>query len=149
MSTPNITDVGTAKGGYPEVERITDQTVKSALRVLWDRVMSLTTIVRGPESGLLLPDQRPPNLGPMDVGREFFSSDFNRSYKWDGSQWQDAPTAPPRFEVAFFASTPEPSIGWVPCDGRRTARSTSDGRVQLFQTPVMTPNSGLQAYIRV
>lgn len=146
MSSPVV---GTAAGSYPDLGRVTDEPTRSAIKWAVDRVGALMTLVRGPESGTLNPDQRPPNLGATDVGRKFYSTDFNRVFRWNGTIWTDDPSSDARYLIAFFLTTPEPGVGWAQCNGNMVARSTSDGRVQAFVTPSVPPYAGLTAFIRV
>jgi len=123
--------------------------VKSPLLYLWDRVRELRQLVKTPESGTLNPDQKPKGLQAKDTGRTFFSIDFNREYTWNGLVWTDSPTAPARFQRVFFASTPEPSTGWAPCNGAMVTRSTSAGNTVQFNTPTIPADNGQQAWIRL
>lgn len=118
-------------------------------RLIWDKLSQLRSRLAGPVTGTLNPDTRP-RLTAKDSGARFFATDFNREYTWSGTAWADSPTAPSRFQVTFFMSTPEPSVGWVKCNGASTFRSTSDGRTLYFQTPTIAQDaSGNVAYVRV
>jgi hypothetical protein len=133
---------------YSGVNLVKDPPTQSALRLLWDAVYQLRTLSKGPTQGTLNPDQKPV-LGMGDAGVLFYAVDFNRLYRWTGSSWVDDATAPSRFQIAFFAALPEPATGWVPCDGRSAARSTSSGGTAFFTTPVVPAGNGFPAYIRV
>jgi hypothetical protein len=133
---------------YSGVSSVKDQPTAVALRMLWDAVYQLRTLSKGPTEGTLSPDQKP-ILSGGDAGTLFYSTDFGRLYRWSGSSWIDDPTAPARYQIAYFSATPEPAVGWVLCDGRSTIRSTSSGGTAYFQVPVIPNLNGLPAYIRV
>lgn len=133
--------------GYPGISSIKDASLVTALRLLWDTLYKVQTLAKGPIEGTLNPDQKP-RLGPADVGTLFYSTDYNRLYRWTGTSWLDDPTAPPRFEVTRFFGAPEPATGWVPCDGRQTLVTTSAGTTTYFQVPVIPAEAGLVAYLR-
>lgn len=133
---------------YPGLGQVRDSVISTALRFLWDTVYKVQSIAAGPTEGTLSPDMKP-RLGLGDAGTLFYSTDFNRLYRWTGSAWQDDPTAPSRFQVTYFAAPPEPGVGWIPCDGRTTLCSTSSATTTYFQVPVIPVSAGNQAYIRV
>lgn len=129
----------------PDLQKIVDRPTYTAIRFLGDQVGRLT---RGGFSGSLSPDQRP-LLGIKDAGTQFFSTDFARGYQWTGSAWQDLPDAPSRFQVVLFGQSPEPPIGWAPCDGRNVTRSTSSAGVAFYKTPQVPLNTGLLYWVRL
>jgi hypothetical protein len=130
----------------PYLQQIKDPAIYQALRFLGDQVGRLT---RGAFQGTLSPDQRPQRLTAQDAGQEFFATDFARGYRWTGTAWQDLPDAPGRFQCVLFAQAPEPPIGWSPCNGQNTVRSTSSGGVATFTTPNIPFNAGLQYWVRL
>lgn len=132
---------------YPGISAIKDSVVVTALRILWDKLYQVEILAKGPTQGTLSPDTKPV-LGGGDTGTLFYSTDYNRLYRWSGSAWLDDPTAPTRFEVTRFFGAPEPATGWVPCDGRQALFSTSSGGTTYFQVPVIPVEAGLTAYIR-
>lgn len=128
-------------GKQPEIYQI--------FRQVWNRISQLSGKVASPLRGTLNPDQKP-QLGPEAVDSKFYATDFNRTYRWTGSAWQDAPDAPARFLIAYFAAAPEPSVGWAKCNGASVFRSTSDGRTAFFEVPNVAPDdNGFSAWIRV
>lgn len=131
---------------YPGLERIKDQVFVQAFRMIWDFIRKLEQLIKDPASGTLNPDQKP--ISPAE-GDKFFSTDFNRLYRFTGGVWEDDVTAPSRFQVSFFAADPEPLVGWAPCDGSSTLISTSYGAALYFITPVIPPLNGLLAWIRL
>lgn len=135
---------------YPGVELLSDPLLKQVLRYIWDRLADVFRHVEGPVLGTLSPDQKPTDLRRQDIGIEFFATDFNRGYRWSGVGWEDSPSAPTRFQVTYFVSSPEPPIGWIRCDGRTGLRSTATGGTLFFQAQVI-PNDaqGNQAWMRV
>lgn len=137
-----------AAPAFPGLEAIKDQPTKQAVRLIWERIAVIETLAKGPTEGTLSPDTKPANLSLVDAGTLFFSTDFNRMYRWTGSSWTDDATAPARFDVSFFASPPEPAVGWLRCDGRSGNRSTSTGGIAFYETPVIPVLYGLLAYIR-
>lgn len=134
---------------YPGVSQIKDTAIVTALRMLWDTVYKVETLAKGPTEGTLNPDQKPVGLGSGDVGTLFNSTDFNRRYRWTGSSWADDVAAPPRYQIAYFAGSPEPSNGWSPCDGRAVTRSTSSGGTAYYTVPVIPALNGNPAWIRL
>lgn len=133
---------------YSGVGQVQDTPTALCLRLLWDSIYQLQTLSKGPTQGTLSPDTKPV-LGGGDVGVLFYSTDFNRLYRWSGSSWADDPTAPPRFQIAYFFSTPEPSTGWAQCDGRSVTRSTSSAGTSYFTTPVIPVLNGFPAFVRL
>lgn len=133
---------------YPGVALVADSMTVQALRFVWDRIANLTKLVKGPTTGTLNPDQKP-TLGIRDVGTKFFATDFNREFIWDGVAWNDSPAAHTRFQLAFFVANPEPPIGWAPCNGSTTPRSTAQGTTILFTLPVIPDYAGQKAYMRL
>ena len=123
-----------------------DFPVSQALRFLGDQVGRLT---RGSFVGTLSPDQKP-KLTFADSGQEFFSTDYARGYRWTGTAWEDLPDAPSRFQIVIFAQSPEPPIGWAPCDGRNVSRSTSTGGVAFYAVPnIPISPQVLQSWVRL
>lgn len=135
---------------FPGIQQIKDSYTQIAIRFIWDKLQALSNTVKAPRSGTLNPDQKP-RLSPAEAGTKFFATDFNREYQWTGRFWTDSPTAPPRGQTAYFDPTlgPAPALGWVPCDGRSTAASTSSGGTTYYTTPTFPPSGPLRMYIRV
>ena len=129
------------------IQQIKDGATARAIRFIWDQLQSLTKAVKQTRQGTLNPDQRP-RLSPAEAGTEFFSTDFNRAYRWTGSRWEDAPSAPARWQVSTFARPPEPSVGWILCDGRSGNISTSAGGTTYVSTPSIPVFNGLSSYLR-
>lgn len=134
---------------YAGLQQIQDRATHEAVRILHDRINSLSTTVRGPQEGTINPDQKPRGLTRSDAGFIFHATDFNRNYRWNGSGWEDAPGAPSRNSVLFFVNDPVPPTGWVQCNGDRALRSTPEGRTEVFQAPLVSDREGQQAWIRV
>lgn len=143
---------------YPYVNQVQHFPTQQALRFAWDQINALKKNIAGPTQGTLNPDQKPANLGPKDKGTLFYSTDFNRNYVWTGTAWSDVPGAPTRYQTATFLTSPEPVVGWAPCNGQRVTASTSIGGTQLYQTPVLnqppsssvtTSYTGLTTWVRL
>jgi hypothetical protein len=75
------------------------------------------------------------SLTANDAGYRYFASDYNREYRWTGSVWEDAPQAPARYQISYFAVAPDPAAGWAVCDGSGATRSTSTGGTAAYTTP--------------
>ena len=131
---------------FPLLQQIKDGILSQAFRFVWDQIQQLSTLIKDPNSGTLQPDTKPANA---TEGTKFFSTDFNRLYRFSSGVWVDDVTAPARFQIAFFFSTPEPSVGWVLCDGRSALRSTASGGVLFFETPSIPVLYGQTAWMRL
>lgn len=92
-------------------------------------------VVGRPVEDTISPDNKPADLNPYDVGFLFYATDFARTFRWNGTAWEDAPGAPARFQLAFFTATPSPSAGWGLCDGGSVTRSTTTGGTTSLTTP--------------
>lgn len=132
---------------FAGLQQVKDGPTARVLRILWDQIQSLRSASKGPRTGTLNPDQKP-LLTQAEAGTEFFSTDFNRAYQWTGFQWTDSPSAPSRFQVSTFAQSPEPSVGWIPCDGRSASISTSSGGTTYTTMPSIPVSNGLSSYLR-
>ena len=141
--------MGQNSQSYPALERIIDEPTRAALRLTYDRINEVRNTVLQPLRGTLSPDEKPRGLGQQEAGKLFYATDYNRSYRWTGIAWEDAPGTPSRNSVLWFVDNPNPPIGWVPCDGNRYARSTSDGRTEVFLAPLVADSNGQKAWIRV
>lgn len=94
----------------------------------------------GPMRGTLDPDQKPGSLGTDDAEFLFYSTDFDRTYRWTGSAWADAPGEPPRRMIAFFETAP--STGWRLCDGTASVTiTTATGGTTTLTVPDLTTNT--------
>lgn len=96
-----------------------------------------------PFPGTISPDQKPTDLGTNDAGFSFFSTDFNRPYRWTGSAWADdiQRGAPQRGMIVYFSDTAPPEGGsgvWQLCDGTATNISTATGGTAAFTVPDLT-----------
>lgn len=103
--------------------------------------------VGGPMRGTLSPDQKPA-AGTLEtanitsVGFRFFSTDFDREYRFDGVAYADSPGQPMRGQIVYFTSGILPGTGWALCDNTAgVARSTSTGGTTTFTTPDITTNN--------
>jgi len=135
---------------YAFLQTIKDPHVHQALRFVMDQQNATAQIVKGPVSGTLDPDQKPQNLGTKDAGTLFYATDYDRTYKWTGSAWTDAPGSPPRNHTAAFLNSPSPPTGWAICNGQQTSISTTDGRTEFFKTPVVPPDTqGFVTWVRL
>lgn len=131
---------------YPGLDQIKDRFLSQALRLIWDKVFSIEQLIKDPYSGTLSPDEKP--VFPEE-GTKFFSTDFNRLYRFVDGAWEDDVTAPSRHQIAFFFAPPEPEVGWALCDGSSVNISTSSGGVSYFETPVIPVLNGQVAFIRL
>ena len=141
---------------YPYQQLIKDQSTGLALRAHWDAISALQSAVKGPVQGTLNPDQKPGNLSTTDAGTLFYATDFDRTFQWNGTAWQDAPGAPQRGQTAPFLNGLAPSVGWALCNGSQVVASTSNGNTQLIQTPQINDagtyglgTTGLQVWVRL
>lgn len=98
--------------------------------------------VGGPMRGTISPDQKP-SLTANDVGFLFYSTDFDRVYRWDGAAWADAPGQPTRGQIAYFVDNLLPGTGWQLCDGTATTRSTATGGTAAYTVPDLTTTNAL------
>lgn len=137
-----------AQDAYPGIAEIADIKIRTALRLIWDRISGIVSNTFGPRTGTLNPDQRPV-LTTTDVGAVFAATDYNRRFRWSGSAWEDDPQAPARYQITYFLAGQVPGIGWVRCDGSAVNASTSDGRTVYFETPVIPALNGQPAWIRL
>lgn len=136
---------------YPGLSQVADSGAQSAIRLVWDRIGLLVLSTTTPTSGTLNPDTKPTGLGPKDAGRIFLATDYNRRYRWTGTAWEDDPAAPTRYQISFFlaGSTPQPTTGWVACDGTTVNASTAAGATESFTTPIIPVLYGQTAWIRL
>lgn len=95
----------------------------------------------GSMPGTLNPNTKPGDLGTLDTGFRFLSTDYAREYRWNGSGWEDAPGAPARYQFGLFNDTPDPGPGWLLCDGATGLRSTNDGGLSSFTPPDLIHDS--------
>jgi len=73
---------------YPGVSQVKDSAISLLGRLLWDAIYQLQTLSKGPTQGTLSPDTKPV-LGMGDAGVLFYSTDFNRLYRWSGAAWTE------------------------------------------------------------
>lgn len=132
----------------PFVEQIQDQATRQAVRSLAGMIDSLRRQTSTP-SGTLDPDQKTTGLGIRDVGALFYSTDFDRTYVWNGSAWQDAQGAPIRGQIGFFPPDADPGVGWVQATGSLVVWSTSDGRTENKTVPSIPAYQGQAPWVRV
>lgn len=95
-------------------------------------------IHNAPLGGLLDPDQKPTDLGVLDIGFHFYATDFNRSYAWTGAAWADALLygADTRGMILWFDDVVLPTDGWALCDGSVVTRTTPTGGIDpAYTTP--------------
>lgn len=137
-----------AEDDYPVLQQIKDPATQQALRILYDKLRSVKDNASGPIVGSLKPDTKP-KLTSQDAGRLFFAKDYNRTFKWTGTAWEDAPAQPERSHIAFFSPTFNPGLGWAPCNGSPVAISTSDARTLVFTPPVLPDFNGQKAWLRL
>ena len=99
----------------------------------------------GPAQGTISPDTKPTALlTANDVGFRFYSTDFDREYRWTGAAWADAPNQPQRGLIAYFEASLPPGTGWAQCIGIAGNRSNSAGGT----TPYVSPTIANQTFIR-
>lgn len=106
--------------------------------VTWVSTGSAWQYLAGTHRGTLSPDTKPTGLTTSDVGYLFHSTDYNRTFRWDGSAWTDAPGAPPRHQITHFFVAPSPSAGWQLCDGSTVNRTATDGTLTAVTVPNLT-----------
>ena len=94
--------------------------------------------VGGPTQGTLATITT--GLTTDDAGYVYDATDFNRAYRWSGAAWADAPWAPARYEIGWFAAAPEPVAGWALCNGASVTRSTATGGSTSYTTPDLITN---------
>lgn len=136
--------------GYPYVDNIEDKVTVAALRVLWDTTRFIQSNANSELRGLIgVRSEIPTNLSPTEAGKLFYSTDFDRTFRWSGSVWQDAPGQPTRYQIAFFRPEFPPSIGWARCDGSRATVTQSNGTVTQLTMPIVPALNGLLAWMRV
>lgn len=136
--------------GYPNINLIKDTIISQAIKLTLDAIRILQQQVLEPNSGTLSPDQRPKNLTRQDVGTLFFSIDFDRMYRWNGSTWEDAPGSPQRYSISFFPYTNPPiTPGWLQCNGSSGNASTSNGTVTAVHAPYMSSLDTQVPWIRL
>lgn len=88
--------------------------------------------------GTLSPDQKPADLGTRDTNFLFISTDFDRTYRWTGAAWADAPGQPARGQIVYFPSAFAPTTGWALCNGTGTTASTATGGTAALTPPDLT-----------
>ena len=109
----------------------------------WDTTQTAWVVIGGvgePQRGTISPNQKP-TLGVGDVGWLFTATDFDRTYRWSGTAWADAPGQPARGQILFFESALAPGTGWQLCDGTATTRSTPTGTTTAYTVPNITGSS--------
>lgn len=124
---------------YRETDRLHTYRV---IRVGQASIWQVQEGLGGPLTGTLFPDTKPTDLGIYDEGFRFFSTDFNREFRWSNVAgtftWFDSPGAPPRFQIGMFDHPPEPIEGWVLCDGGLYTASNQIGEVNPYLSPDLT-----------
>lgn len=143
----------TTPADYPFVEQITDPMTQNAVRIVNDKLASLADSAV-PIEGRLAPDERPSPLDQRAAGLLFYSTDFARAFRWNGTSWEDAPGQPDRGIVGWFAPPGPPDTiltipGWASCNGKIVQQTSSDGSIKSLQTPAIPASNGLVAYIRL
>lgn len=83
-------------------------------------------------------------LTANDAGYLYYATDYDRTYRWTGTAWEDAPGQPPREMVVYRNSASAPT-GWALCDGAAANISTSTGGTAAYTTPNLT---GANKFIR-
>ncbi len=138
---------------YPFVDQIQDPQAQTAVRITNDKLASLADGAI-PIEGRLAPDERPSPLDSRAAGLLFYSTDFARTFRWNGTRWEDAPGQPERGLVGWFAPPGPPDAtlvlpGWASCNGKQVQQTSSDGSLKALQTPAIPASNGLVAYIRL
>jgi hypothetical protein len=158
--TKTIIESGSSSGGGSGVAVITDthavrlsttpssgvlfyETDRGALyamtgaAVMWTLIGQLTPLAGTLPIGAL-------GLGGNDTNFEYYSTDYDRLYLWNGSNWVDAPGEPTRHMIAYFDITSAPT-GWAICNGVAGNISKSDGTTTAYTPPSLT---GTNKFIR-
>jgi len=81
------------------------------------------------------------SLGAQDVGYLFYSTDYDRVFRWNGSAYEDAPGQPARGMIVYFDYTNLPmqvATAWALCDGSSATRSVVNGTTASYTTPNLT-----------
>ncbi len=138
---------------FPFVQQIKDEMTQTAVRILNSKLAELVDTAR-PLRGTLIPDEKPLGLGVTATNLLFYSTDFNRVFRWAGENWEDAPGQDPRNMIAWFAPAGPPGTiltitGWAICTGKDVQQSQADGTLVSLKTPVIPTRDGLMAYIRL
>jgi len=97
--------------------------------------------------GTLSPDTKPTTLGPQDVGKLFYAVDFDRTFRWTGYAWVNAPGEDPQCEIRFFSGDQDPGLGWHLCNGATITRSKNDGTTINVTVPDYTTSAYIKAGI--
>lgn len=100
--------------------------------------------VFGTMRGTLSPDQKPAALGTDDGGFLFYSTDFDRLFRWTGAAWSRGPGEPPAGLLLDTTADEAPGVGWQLCDGSTVSRTTALGAL----VNVTVPNYGTAAYAK-
>lgn len=117
--------------------------------VMWISDGTAWHYLQGIFRGTLSPDLKPAVLGASDTGFPFFATDFNRSYTWSGSAWDDSPDSPSRAQLVHFDNPPIPAAGWQLCNGSSVNRSTNTGGVTGVTIPdLIGAGAGPQRFLR-
>lgn len=110
--------------------------------VTWASDGSAWYYICGVQKGTLSPDQKP-TLTSVDEGYRFYSTDFEREYRWSGSAWADSPGQPPR-SIQFFDVAPTGN-GWQICNGSIVTTSTATAGTASITVPNYATASYLKA----
>lgn len=111
-----------------------DPKLKTALQYIWEDIARYVNQDASPfTSGTLFPDERPSDLTTDDEDALFFSTDFNRFYRWTGTAWIGIGDG---FDyIAGFRTAPTVA-GWHLADGSTNVRrSNEDGTTSLITVP--------------
>ncbi len=136
---------------YPFVNQVQDPGAQRAVHLLNDKLASVSDAAT-PLQGTLSPDQRPLNLDRRATDLLFYSTDFDRIFRWTGTGWEDAPGGgEPRNLIGWFWQ-PTPVVsrpGWALCNNSVVQQTDSQGNLVRLQTPIVNAINGLVAYIRL
>lgn len=92
------------------------------------------------------PDQKPTDLGTNDTRFEFYSTEFNKYFRWTGSAWERRGDQLQAGFIQLAAVGPAIGIpGWQLCDGSTVAASRDDGTTNNVTVPDYTT----AAYVKV
>lgn len=103
------------------------------------------TYVTGTMRGTLSPDLKPAGLTTADTGLLFYSTDFDRTYRWDGAAWLDYNSAARGIYMLYVAPT---TAGWHLADGSAATRSTEAGLTTAITLPDLVSSAAQYSYFK-
>lgn len=87
-------------------------------------------------------------LTRADAGRLVWVTDFRHLLRWTGSAFEFADGDGPGGYIQGFAVDPDPTTGWVLCDGAATTYLKKDGTTGNYTTPDLI-GAGAGAYLKL